>query len=226
MVLRDVAMSLSFNNQQEAFYFPVLPEIIDISDGQNSKTYTTVGLGEINVIKDPKLTVFKFESEFPMQAYPYVYRPEILMRPEEYINYINEWRKTKRPMRYIYTGTSFDINEAVSIEQFDWKEVGGSPGDIQYSITLKKYVFYAARRAEVVKAAGSATAIIQKSAPKRPSDKVPPGTYKIAPGDSLWAISKKNLGKGERWKEIQKLNGLTDAQVKKLPTGMTLKMPG
>ncbi|WP_242066223.1 LysM peptidoglycan-binding domain-containing protein [Brevibacillus laterosporus] len=228
MTLRDVMMSLSYNNEEKIIYFPVLPESIEISDGSNSKTYTTVGLGEINVIKDPKLSGYKFSSEFPNQAYPHVSRPANLKPPKEYVKLIQEWLKTKRPLRFIYTGQSFDINEAVSIESFDWKETAGMGGDIEFSMTLKKYKFYAAKKADILKikdASGKEKTVVQKKPAPRPTDKQPPKTHKIAKGDSLWVISKKAYGKGDRWKEIQKLNGLTDAQAKKLKVGTTLKLP-
>ncbi|MGG1444334.1 LysM peptidoglycan-binding domain-containing protein [Brevibacillus laterosporus] len=224
----DVMMSLSFNNEEKIIYFPVLPESIEIGDGSNSKTYTTVGLGEINVIKEPKLSVYKFSAEFPNQVYPYVVRPGNLKKPEKYVTLIREWLETKKPLRFIYTGQSFDVNEAVSIESFDWKEIAGTSGDIEFSLTLKKYKFYGARKAEVVErkdASGKKTTVIQKKAAARPSDRQPPKTHKIVAGDDLWSIAKKAYGNGARYKEIQKLNGLTDAQVKKLKIGTILKMP-
>ncbi|ERM20351.1 LysM peptidoglycan-binding domain-containing protein [Brevibacillus laterosporus] len=219
-------MSLSFNNRAEVIAFPVLPESIEISDGNNSKTYTTVGLGEINVIKDPKLTVYKFSSEFPNQAYPWVVYPDNLLSPAQYVKYIETWSKTKKPVRFIYTGESFDINEAVSIESFDWKEVAGTGGDIEFSITLKKYLFYGAKQAKVLSdPADPKKKVVQKKSAPRPSDRQPPKTHKIVAGDDLWSIAKKAYGNGARYKEIQKLNGLTDAQVKKLKVGTVLKMP-
>ncbi|MCR8981575.1 LysM peptidoglycan-binding domain-containing protein [Brevibacillus laterosporus] len=221
-------MSLSFNNQAEAFLFPVLPPEIEMSDGQNSKTYTTLGLGEINVIKASKLTDIKFSSEFPNQHYPYVVRPQNLRKPNEYKDMIIKWKESERPVRFIYTGQSFDINMAVSIESFVWKEVAGSGGDIEFTMTLKKYKFYAARKAETIKtkdASGKEKTVVQKKPAPRPTDKQPPNTHKIAKGDSLWVISKKAYGKGDRWREIQKLNGLTDAQAKRLKVGTTLKLP-
>ncbi|WP_343206944.1 LysM peptidoglycan-binding domain-containing protein [Brevibacillus brevis] len=222
--MADVHMSLSFNNQQEIFIFPVLPEQIDIGDGQNSKTYTTEGLGEINVIKSPKLTTFKFESEFPSQAYPYVNQPQFLMRPIEYLTYIKKWMATKRPVRFIYAGTTFKINEAVSIEAFDWKEVAGTGGDIEFSIILKKYEFYAAQRVTVTTDKNGQT-VLRKEPPKRPNERQVPATYKLGPGENLWIVAKKWLDDGSRYKEIQKLNGLTDADLKKLPVGLVLKLP-
>lgn len=47
-------------------------------------------------------------------------------------------------------------------------------------------------------------------------------TYTVKKGDSLWGISKKLLGKGNRYKEIQKANGLSSALIR---VGQKLKIP-
>jgi len=46
--------------------------------------------------------------------------------------------------------------------------------------------------------------------------------YAVSPGDSLYGISKKLLGKGARYTEIKALNGLTSNIIH---TGQTLKIP-
>lgn len=48
------------------------------------------------------------------------------------------------------------------------------------------------------------------------------GGYRVAKGDTLYSIAKKELGSGGRWKEIASLNGLDNGQVK---VGQRLKMP-
>lgn len=221
---------LSFDNQEEGFQMPVNPESLEIGDGSKGQTYDVAGLGEINVIKNPKLTTFKFNSIFPAQRYPFV-AASILFEPmningvktNAYVYYLAKWMESKRPIRFVFTGASFDINVVVSIESFDWKEIAGSGGDIEYTLNLKKYVFYAAQRVKVDKTA--ATTKIQKVATPRANEKQPPKTYTLRAGDSLWKVAKTQLGNGDRWREIQKLNGITDAQLKKLPIGKVLKLP-
>lgn len=38
-------------------------------------------------------------------------------------------------------------------------------------------------------------------------------TYKVQKGDTLWSIAKRFLGDGNRFKEIQKANGMTDTVI-------------
>lgn len=131
---------LSFNNQQEGFQIPINPGEIEVGEGSNSSTYDIVGLGEINVIKSPKLSSFAFSGIFPAQAYPFI-SANVVLEPSEYKDMIEKWMATKRPIRFVFTGDSFDINEAVSIDDFSWKEVAGGGGDFEYTLKLRKYIF-------------------------------------------------------------------------------------
>ena len=49
-------------------------------------------------------------------------------------------------------------------------------------------------------------------------------THTIVKGDTLWSLAVRYLGNGQKWPEIQKLNGGIDPL--KLPIGKTLKIPG
>jgi LysM repeat protein len=224
---------LSWNNQEEGFELPILPREIGPSIRGDGTEHDVSKLGKINVIKDRGLAGYTIESIFPAQWYPFI-TAEIVLRPMDYVNYIMKWWESKRPIRFVYVGgnayidaegrTISEINIAASIENFEWKEVAGSPGDISYSLQLKEYRFYAAQRVPVTQQTGGTTTI-QKTKPKRPDERVPPKTYTLVAGDNLWKVAQKVLGDGNRWREIQRLNGISDAQLKSLPVGMVLKLP-
>lgn len=218
---------LSFNNKAEEFQLPVMPGRIELSDGNKGATYDVAELGEINVIKDRKLTECSFESIFPAKKYPFLATNNVL-EPEQYIDYINRWMNSKRPIRFIFTGSTFGINMAASIEAFTWREVSGGMGDIEYSIRLKKYVMYAAKKVSIKTpqtSTQSSTPVIEKQAPARPNDRIPPKEYTIKEGDTLWAIAKAQLGNGSLWTEIKSLNNITDAEVRALQPGRVLVLP-
>lgn len=224
---------LSFNNQAEGFVIPVNPESIEIKEGGQGKTYDIVGkgggtdetrAGEINVIKNPHLKEISFSSIFPSQWYPFV-TSEHLFQPMYYINLIRKWQESRHPIRFVYAGhytesaleqkiiNLADINIPASIESFEWKEVGGSPGDIEYTLKLKEYVFYSARSVKVGTDSNGNTVLIQEP-PKRPDERIRPLTYRLKKGDTLLRISKRFLGTDARWREIKELNGFTDADLK------------
>lgn len=216
-------VELSFNNKEEVLQLPINPSEININESGQGNTYDVIGLGQINVIKDRELTEYSFSGLLPAQWYPFVTTDDLLY-PVEYIKMIEEWMTTKRPIRFIFTSDTYDINTPASIESFTWKEVAGSGGDVEYSITLKKYVFYAARKI-VKKSTTNGGKVQKKTTAARPNDKQQPKTYTMVAGDSLWKVAQMKLGNGARWNEIQKLNGIKDADLKRLPVGKVLKLP-
>jgi len=221
--MRVYGVELSFNNKEEVLQLPINPSEMEVSGSGQSDTYDVVGLGQINVIKDRQLAEYSFSGIFPAQRYPFVTVDELLY-PVEYIKLIEKWMTTKRPIRFIFTSDTYDINTPASIESFDWKEVAGSGGDIEYSLKLKQYRFYAAQKIITETVSGSGPALKAKAA-ARPNDKAKPKTYTMVAGDSLWKVAKMKLGDGTKWKEIQKLNGIKDSELKRLPIGKVLKLP-
>lgn len=224
----DYGIWLSFNNGAEGFQIPVNPERIEIADGGRGQTYDVVGLGEINVIKSPKLTEYGWAGTFPAQRYPWVVANP-LHTPAHYVQLLEKWRVSLRPIRFVFAGATFGINTPTTIETLSWKEVAGS-GDIEYTIKLKRYRFYGAQRVQVVPVTpggtdGAAVAI-QKQPPPRLDDRVVPPTYTLVSGDTLWAVAQRVLGDGSRWPEIQRLNSITDAEIKGLAVGRVLRIPG
>ncbi|WP_458119788.1 LysM peptidoglycan-binding domain-containing protein [Paenibacillus sp. Z6-24] len=245
--MEEYGFFLAFNNQSEAIRLPVNPEKIEINSSGDGKSYTIIDLGEINSIQPNKLREITLESFFPGQRYPFVVGKE-LQTPYYYVEMIQKWMETKRPIRFVFSGlqlpesalsgdtavknakgeierfisneTFMAINMAVSIEKFDWTLAAGDSGDIQFKLSLKEYVFYRALKVKIKKDKDKSTV-----AKKRTDTKVNPKTYKLVAGDSLWKIAKKQLGDGSRYKEIQKLNDIKDSELRKLPIGMVIKLP-
>ncbi|MRN57031.1 LysM peptidoglycan-binding domain-containing protein [Paenibacillus monticola] len=248
--MEEYGIFLSFNNQEDLFRLPINPETLEIKESGDGKSYTIIDLGEINAIAYPKLTEISIESVFPAQRYPFVLVPDAeLRKPFDYVELIKKWMVSRRPIRFVFSGVKipemekdeqknkvqnwleeskrsekqsftndFAINMAVSIEGFTWKLSAGTSGDIEYTLSLKKYVFYQAVAVKVVN--GEA-----KAEQKRASEKKAPATYTLKAGDSLWSIAQKIFGDGSKYKAIQKLNGIPDSELKKLPVGKVIKLP-
>ncbi|WP_342480040.1 LysM peptidoglycan-binding domain-containing protein [Paenibacillus sp. FSL L8-0340] len=228
------SIELSFNNRAIWFEIPVLPEEIEISGEGDGETYSITDLGQINVIKAPGLKTINFESFFPAiqpgGTVPSYVTSANWGEPADYIQLIEDWMNKRRPIRFIFTSQGLKINLAVSIEIFNYKEVAGRPGDFEYELELKEYVFYAAKKVTLKTkptASGTGTKTTTKKEPaKRPDERAKSKTVAVKSGDTLMKIANRELGDGGRWKEIQKLNGLTDAQLKTLRIGSVLKLPG
>lgn len=240
---------LSFNNGETIFQLPVNPESIEIQESGSGKTYDIIGeggvtdetrAGEINVIKSPRLREVSLSSLFPAVHYPFVVvTAQELRDPLYYVGKIREWMRTRRPIRFIYShlekgAVNFgdsksiiaDVNMPVSIEKFEWKEVAGAPGDIEYSLSLKEYVFYSARKITVVKSTKGEDVLAQET-PARPDERSEPTTYEVLPNETLWHVAKKlNHEAPDYMKELQSLNEISDEQLLDyLPTGTQLQLP-
>ncbi|GIP35509.1 LysM peptidoglycan-binding domain-containing protein [Paenibacillus sp. J2TS4] len=225
---------LSYNNQEEGFRLPVNPPSIEVKEAGSGKKYTILGQGEVNVIQAPELREVSFESFFPLNKDkdPYVVSDK-LEKPMWYVEYIQKWMATKRPIRFVYAGSNVyvdsegvkiaELNIPASIESFTWREVAGSPGDLEFKMSLKEYVFYSAVRTTIIDDQGEA--VLEAQQPQRPDEREPLKTYTLVAGDGLWKVAQKCLGDGSRYREIQQLNGISDAQLDRLPIGMTLQLP-
>lgn len=239
-----------YNNQAEGWRIPVNPESIEIREAGQGKTYTIVGkgggtdetrAGEVNVIKSPKLKEVTFSSLFPAQAYPFVLEASTLREPMQYVLDIRRWMETKHPIRFIFVGhhaaieasndrKEKDLNFPASIESFEWKEVAGAPGDIEYTISLKEYVFYSARRVvQVTNDAGETVPVVQP--PDREDERVFPETYTLQKDDTLTSVSCKfyvdanGYPDSSRYRDIMELNGITLEETYTLQIGRVIKLP-
>ncbi|MBP1990207.1 LysM peptidoglycan-binding domain-containing protein [Paenibacillus eucommiae] len=242
---------LSYDNEYEGFRIPILPEEIEVKESGNGKTYEILGqgggteetrAGEINVIKNPSLREVSFSGIFPALtslSNSYIEVKHEIFEPMRYIRFIRSWMASKRPIRFIFIGSQTlsqqernvtitgDLNFPASIESFDWKEVAGSPGDIEYTLQLKEYVFYSARKA-VVKTQPDGEKVVVQQPSARLNEKVVPDKYITQPGDTLPQIAMKFYNQdSSRAEDIRKLNGISQAEAlaSSLKSGLVLKLP-
>ncbi len=228
MTMADYSIELSFNNRAVVFQIPVLPEEIEIEGEGDGEEHNVAGLGWINAIDAPKLKVISFSGVFPADMSDAI-PSKGFDAPADYIRRLEDWMTKKKPIRFIYISQGLKINIPVSIEEFNYKEVGGAPGDFEYTLTLKEYVFYSAKKVTIAKTSAASAGKKKQAAttkPKRPDERAKAKTVKVKSGDSLWTIAKAHLGDGSRYKEIMKLNNITEAQAKKLKVGTVIKLPG
>lgn len=208
---------LSYNNNEELIELPVLPKKIEVSGNGNNKSTDILNLGEVTQLKLPKQFSLQIESEFPANWLPLCNVSENkLLNPFEYISKIEKWRKTLKPIRLVFVGSTIDINAAVSIESFNYSEEGGDVGTWSYKLKLKEYRFFGADKINLD------NNVLQKS---RASMKRVSQTYTVKQGDTLTSIAIKNFGDESKYWDIKRLNGLTDADLLKgLEAGMELRL--
>ena len=208
---------LSFNNNEELIELPVLPKKIEISGSGNNKSTEILNLGEVTQLKLPKLFSLQIDTEFPAEWYPACNVSESkLLSPFKYVEMIEKWRRTLKPIRIVFIGSTIDINAAVSIESFTPAEEGGDVGTWKYKLKLKEYRFFGAEKINLD------SNVIQKS---RISTRKINQLYVVKEGDTLTSISIKNFGNESAYWDIKRLNGLTDEDLLNgLTPGMELRL--
>lgn len=190
------------HNDSEKFKLPVTPESFEVKVAHKNTTVNIVSLGEINLLGKTGLRSISLSSFFPAQDYNFSKNAD-RMDPEEYVDQIENWRKSNDLIRFIIKDV---INLQCSIESFDWGMKDGTM-DIYYTIQLKEY------RSVSVK--------------KRTTKKSKASTYKIKKGDTLGKIAKKSYGKNNATlrNKIYKANKKILKSKTKLPKGKKIKIP-
>lgn len=218
---------------------PIAPSKLQIKVNGNNKTVTLINEGEVNLIKPTGLSDISFDVLLPNSRYPFASYPEGFKNSEYYLGIIRELKDSDKPFQFIVSrvtssgGYLFDTNFKATIEDYTINEDADKYGsDVGVSIKLKQYKEYGTKRLTVTKEATSGgtggentkadsktTATVEK---KRESEKSTAKTHTIKSGETLWAICKKELDNGSRYKEIAALNGIENPNL--IYVGQVIKL--
>lgn len=187
---------------------PITPPDLKIKIGSNNKVVTLINEGDINILKSPSLTEFKFEARFPMRKYPYSRDP---LPFENYLNTFTTLKTEKTPFVFSVVrrtpngkGT-WGTSRKVSLEELEVKESVEEGDDVLITFTLKEYKDYGVKKIKVPSLPPITTSTSNKS---RGTDNKNTASqnYTIKSGDCLWNISKRFYGSGAKWKTIYEAN--------------------
>ena len=219
-----MAIKFFFVYNKTLIQLPVNPPELEVNAPGNNKVMETVKLGEINTLKNKKLTNITISSFFPntLNA-PWVVASGLLaQKPYYYINLFEDIRNKKETLRLVVA--DLGVNMEVSIEDFKYG-FEAQDDDIKFTLSLKE-VRQSAGKNLFFNADGSLS-IASGFEFTRKITKVIPDSYVVKAGDDLWTIASSVLGAGSKYVDIQKYNRLLvgrDPNV--LSTGTILKLTG
>jgi LysM repeat protein len=195
-------------NAAHKLRIPVNPEEMGGEDSRNFEDVTLASGDEKTIITGRSLRTYSISSFFPVYR-PYYVDETFFMEPMAYVDTIRDWMDKKKVLLLQVTGLG--INEAVTIRSFNWKEVGGAVGDIEYDISFKEYqpVQYT-KSSAVTNKTTTVKNQSTKTSTTRPTSSSPksqlPANYTVVKGDCLWNIAKKYYGDGAQYTKIYNKN--------------------
>lgn len=202
---------------------PITPSKMTLDIKGQNKTVTLLNEGEINFLKYPGLTKITLPLIFPML--------EGKKKPDYYLGLLEKAvvnKKTTRLklLRSAPDGTLlFDTDMKVSVESYKITEDASNGLDVSVDVELLQYRDYGTKKVSLKKISGTGkeATSVQKD---RETSNAPTGkTYTVKKGDCLWKIAAKQLGNGNRWKEIYELNKDKISDPNLISVGWKLTLP-
>lgn len=193
---------------------PVAPSKISTKIKNKNRTITLINEGEANILKCAGLQEISFNMMIPAYKYPFaLYLGGIFLPISYYLEILEKLKNDRKPFHLIIIregilgSLGFDTNLKVSLEDYQILEDAGNGRDISVSVKLKQYQEKVNTAVRVVATALGGTKYILGKV-RDTSSKVAEKTYKVKEGDTLYTIAKKELGNGEKYRELVTLNKL------------------
>ncbi len=197
---------------------PVAPSKINTKIKNKNRIITLINEGEANILKSAGLQEISFNMMIPAYKYPFaLYLGGIFLPISYYLEILEKLKNDRKPFQLIIIregilgSLGFDTNLKVSLEDYQILEDAGNGRDITVSVKLKQYQEKVNTTVRVVATALGGTKYILEKV-RDTSSKVAEKTYKVKEGDTLYTIAKKELGNGEKYRELVTLNKLGNSR--------------
>lgn len=211
--------------------FPVTPGQLKLKINGQNKTMNVINGEEINILNPPGLTEISFDALLPNVKYPFADYSDGYHGAEFYLSYIERLMFLNKPVRFVVIredprgGSFFDTNMLVSVEDYQIDEDVKDGSDVMISMTLKQYLPYTVQILQIQNENEEGEAEVTSEETREPEGAPDVRTYTVVKGDSLWAIAKKLLGSGSRYKEIYELNRDQISDPNRIYPGQVLTIP-
>lgn len=187
---------------------PVKPSEYNISVAHRNTVVNVLRVGDVNLMGKTGLREISLSSFFPAKDYNFSNNSD-RKEPLAYVEMIEKWRKSTRPVRVIITGV---LNMEATIESFSYGEKDATR-DTYYTMALKEY--------KNLKGGTSKGSTRSTKASTSSSGK----SYTVKSGDSLWKIAKQMYGDGSQYMKIYNANKDKIKNPNVINVGMVLVIP-
>lgn len=196
---------------EKQFLFPVTPSEIHIKTPSGNQTVSILNMGEINILRRPKLREIRFKALLPGRKLHFVQTEGGFHEPLYFIHTLAEFQYNKKPVQFLIfrrlsDGTQiFCENAEMVLEDVSVMERGGDQGDFWVEIFLREY---RAAKSVIYHAAKDGNKTILSAGGQQREEREVPKTYTVKKGDNLWNIARSMYGTGGKYKEIAQKNGI------------------
>lgn len=210
---------------------PITPGQLEIKTPSKNKTVTLINEGEVSLLKKPGLKEISFKALLPQQKYPFAHYNLGAYDATAFIVALKALEAARIPFPFIVTRMTpkgkplFFTSMMVTLEDYSLDENAEDGLDVMLNITLKEYKYYGTTKyKEIMDAQGRKAIEVSKA--RDTATKVIPNTYTVKKGDTLWGIAKKELGDGQKYKDLVKINDLACPYwgTKPLQIGQVIKL--
>lgn len=212
---------------------PVTPSKLTTKINNGNKTVTLINEGEINILKQAKLTNIEFECEIPQVKQPYAVYPSGFKGASYFLDYFEELKTGKKPFQLIVCRQTpngkkfFNTNMKVTLEDYKITEDAKQGFDLKVKISLKQWRDYGTKTVNLTTAGSKTKASVesQRETTNSPSPSSAQ-TYTVVKGDCLFNIAKKFYGNGSKSKDIYNANkDVIGDNPDRIYPGMVLTIP-
>lgn len=204
---------------------PIPPQKIPIKYPGQNETVTLINGEEINITRPPGLAEISIDVVIPQMDYPCASWDGSVEDAEEFINRLQDLKESGDTFEFIVIRDSFDTNMDVTLEDYNVSDDVKEGLDLVVSLTMKEARHYGTKIMNFAIVPEQPIPAAASPEPERPAAQPQVKTYTVKSGDCLWNIAKKQLGDGNRWKEIHNLNLDKISNPNLIHAGLVLVMP-
>jgi len=134
------------NDLNETIELPVNPAEVTVKRESDDKSETVIKLGEVNLLGEDKLQEISIESSLPLDPKEthYATALEFLSSAQDYIDWIENARKLKKPIRLVISNTKISLKSTIA--SFEYGMKNGYDGEYIYTLSLKEFRPFEAKK--------------------------------------------------------------------------------
>ena len=145
----DLFLEFQTESHDVSLRIPVLPSALEFERSSDNASSSTIRLGEVNVLRRPKLISFTIDSFFPKNnASHFVRGRDEFYTPDYYATLLTYLQDSRVPAKAVFAGLEIE-SFYVSVESFKFRSEFGD-ADMGYQLSLKEYRHYGASANKLV----------------------------------------------------------------------------